>query len=70
MTYIILTEPKRSSEPPMKRQDIYWSKTNGSFSGFLQATKFSSFEEAQPVVKELRKHNPFVHAVRLEDVVL
>ena len=32
MTYIILTEAKKSSEPPSSRQDIYWSKAFGSFS--------------------------------------
>jgi len=64
MTYIILTEAKKSSEPPSSRQDIYWSKAFGSFSRRDQATEFPSFEDAQPTVKKLREFNPFVHAVQ------
>ena len=63
MSYIILTEAKKSSEPPLKREDIYWSKVFGSFSKRNQATIFNSFDDAQPTVKKLRQNNPFVHAV-------
>jgi hypothetical protein len=66
--YLILTEPKKSSEPPMKRMDIFWSRIYGSFSKFDQATRFGSFDEAQPTLQKLRANNPWVHAVRAEDV--
>ncbi len=65
MPYIILTEPKKSIEPPLKRDDIYWSRAFGSFSKRHQATEFESFEEAQPTVKKLRECNAFVHAVEV-----
>jgi len=65
MTYIILTEPRKSSEPPSSRADIYWSRAFGSFSRRDQATEFASFEAAQPTVKKLRECNPFVHAVEV-----
>ena len=68
MTYIILTEPKKSSEPPSYRDDIYWSKAFGSFSKRNQATEFDSFDAAQPVVKALREFNPFVHAIEVRHV--
>lgn len=70
MNYIILTEAKKSSEPPLQRQDIYWSFAHGSFSTFAQATEFPSFEAAQSRVRELRRFNPFVTAVRKADVTL
>jgi hypothetical protein len=65
MHYIILTEPSKSSENPFNRNDIYWSRAFGSFSRRDQATYFESFEAAQPKVRELRKFNPFVHAVEV-----
>lgn len=63
MSYIILTEPRKSSEPPSSRDDIYWSRAFGSFSRIDQATRFETFEAAQPKVRELRQFNPFVHAI-------
>jgi hypothetical protein len=65
MSYLILTEPKKSCEPPSNRDDIYWSRAFGSFSKRSQATEFESFESAQPTVKKLRECNPFVHAVEI-----
>lgn len=65
MAYIILTESRKSSEPPSPRADIYWSRAFGSFSRRDQATEFESFDAAQPTVKNLRQHNPFVHAVEV-----
>ncbi len=53
MSYLILTEPKKSCEPPSNRDDIYWSRAFGSFSKRSQATEFESFESAQPTVKKL-----------------
>lgn len=66
MPYIILTEPRKSSEPPSARADIYWSRAFGSFSRRDQATEFDSFEAAQPTVKQLRQCNPFVHAIEAQ----
>ena len=66
MPYIILTEPRKSSEPPSARADIYWSRAFGSFSKRCQATEFDSFEAAQPTVKQLRQCNPFVHAIEVQ----
>lgn len=64
MSYVILTEPSKATEYPFSRKDIYWSHAFGSFSRRDQATVFDSFESAQPTVKNLRKCNPFVHAVK------
>lgn len=65
MKYIIFTEPRKSSELPSARADIYWSRAFGSFSRRDQATYFDSFEAAQPTVQKLRQCNPFVHAIEV-----
>lgn len=65
MPYVILTEAKKSIAPPSMCENIYWSKVFGSFSSRKQATKFDSYDAAQPTVKQLRKHNPFVYAVEI-----
>ena len=66
MSYIILTEPSKSSKPPSSRADIYWSRAFGSFSRRDQATEFPTFEAAQPTVRKLRECNPFVHAMEVQ----
>ena len=64
MAYIILTE-KSKTEKALSG-DVFYSKVSGCFSRKDQATRFDSFEAAQPTVKELRKAAPQFYFYAIE----
>lgn len=65
MTYVIITERTKTRRPDMSA-DIYYSRLFGCFSRREQADDFTSFDAAQPKVRELRNAGlRFVYAVEV-----
>jgi hypothetical protein len=54
MSYIILTEPFKTCDPP--RGNVFYTPAYGCLSPLKYAKRYATFDEAQKVVEELRKH--------------
>lgn len=53
MAYVILTEKYKTNRPALS-ESIYYSHQHGCFSPRAQASKFATFEDAQPMIRKLR----------------
>lgn len=65
MAYVILTEKSKPKGYPVG--PVYYSRVHGCHSKLEQATRFASFEDAQPTVRKLRAGTPdwFFSAIAL-----
>jgi hypothetical protein len=69
--YCILTEKYKTTRPDLTAP-IYWSQIFGCGSMRDKATRFATFEAAQPTLRKLRQHAPdwFFHAIEMREVLV